>query len=148
MVTSPRVNSAIHLSSRRSLPCTRTMKITDVRVVLHERPSPATVGPPVLPLGVVSVITDEGLQGHTFIGGPSAEIGPALIKQVKPMLVGSDPLDVGRIWSMLGNRRLHPTIQGTVDVTLWDIAGKAAGLPVHRLLGTVRQGSGVSVHMG
>ena len=31
-----------------------------------------------------------------------------------------------------------PTVQGYVDIALWDIAGKAAGLPVHRLLGTAR----------
>ena len=33
---------------------------------------------------------------------------------------------------------LSPHAVGTVDIALWDIAGKAAGLPVHRLLGTCR----------
>jgi len=33
---------------------------------------------------------------------------------------------------------MHSTVQGYIDVALWDIAGKAADLPIHRLLGTVR----------
>ena len=35
-------------------------------------------------------------------------------------------------------RFVDPSAIGSVDVALWDIAGKAAGLPVHRLLGTCR----------
>jgi len=35
-------------------------------------------------------------------------------------------------------RAMHSTVQGYIDVALWDIAGKAADLPIHRLLGTVR----------
>ena len=33
---------------------------------------------------------------------------------------------------------ISPMAMGTVDVALWDIAGKAAGMPIHRLLGTCR----------
>ena len=53
---------------------------------------------------------------------------------------GEDPLDIGKHWRRLENlvHYLSPHAVGTVDIALWDIAGKAAGLPVHRLLGTCR----------
>ncbi len=56
------------------------------------------------------------------------------------MLVGRDPLDIGAIWHDFRERArmFDPTVQGYVDIALWDIAGKAAGLPVHRLLGSAR----------
>ena len=59
---------------------------------------------------------------------------------LKPLLVGEDPLDIGRHWRRMSNLShfVSPISVGTVDVALWDIAGKAAGLPVHRLLGTCR----------
>ncbi|MEI4271171.1 enolase C-terminal domain-like protein [Klenkia sp. LSe6-5] len=117
------------------------MKITDLRVLLHERTMPAVVGPPTTTLALLTVDTDEGISGHTFLGAPGEDVvalGSTLVRQVKPTLLGSDPLDIGRIWLTLGRRGLPPTLQGAIDVALWDIAGKAAGLPVHRLLGSTR----------
>ncbi|OBJ01021.1 enolase C-terminal domain-like protein [Mycobacterium sp. 1465703.0] len=114
------------------------MKIVDVRVLMHQRPMRARLAPPTFPLGVLSIVTDEGVEGHTFFGLPEHDIGPVLATSVKQMLVGANPLDIGRIWRLLSERRLPVTAQGAVDVALWDIAGKAAGLPVHRLLGTAR----------
>jgi L-alanine-DL-glutamate epimerase-like enolase superfamily enzyme len=59
---------------------------------------------------------------------------------IKPWLVGADPLDIGRHWRRMSGlvHYLSPHAVGTVDIALWDIAGKVAGLPVHRLLGTCR----------
>ena len=114
------------------------MKITDVRLLAHERPFPAPLGPPLSRLDLLTITTDEGIEGHTFAGAPGEDIAGPLIRQVRPMLIGQDPLDIGRIWALTGRRGLPASLQGAVDVALWDIAGKAAGLPVHRLLGTVR----------
>jgi L-alanine-DL-glutamate epimerase-like enolase superfamily enzyme len=115
------------------------VKVTDLRVVVHERRMTAELTAPVQRLGVLTIATDEGIEGHTFIGGPGPDIAGTLANVVKPMLIGQEALDIGRIWRQLGSRRFHPTVQAAVDVALWDIAGKAAGLPVHRLLGTVRE---------
>jgi L-alanine-DL-glutamate epimerase-like enolase superfamily enzyme len=94
-------------------------------------------------LGVVTVSTDEGVDGHAFLGssrqGADAFVGP-LMEFVKPTLVGSNPLDIGATWAKMWklNRSVSTNAIGAVDVALWDIAGKVAGLPIHRLLGTCR----------
>lgn len=117
------------------------MRITDVRVLVHRRELPLTLPgyPASVEQAVLTIATDEGLEGHTFLSPPQPDVTRQLIAVAKPRLMGRDPLDIGAIWGELGQRRdLDPTVQGYVDVALWDIAGKAAGLPVHRLLGTVR----------
>jgi L-alanine-DL-glutamate epimerase-like enolase superfamily enzyme len=114
------------------------MKITDLRVLRHEAPFPAVVGPPATRFDLLTIGTDEGIEGHTFAGAPGEDIGELLVRHVKPMLLGRDPLDIGRIWQLTGRRGLPPTVQGAVDVALWDITAKAAGLPLHRLLGTTQ----------
>ncbi len=94
-------------------------------------------------LGIVTVHTDEGVEGHAFLGssrqGADAYAGP-LMEFIKPFLVGRNPLDSGAIWERLWkmNRSVSTNAIGAVDVALWDIAGKVAGLPIHRLLGTCR----------
>jgi len=94
-------------------------------------------------LGIVTIHTDEGLEGHSFLGssiqGADEFVGP-LVGLVKPLIVGRNPLDIGAIWNMLWklNRYLSTNATGAVDVALWDLAGKVAGLPIHRLLGTCR----------
>ena len=54
--------------------------------------------------------------------------------------MGRNPLDIGAIWLDLwrANRNVDTRSICAVDVALWDIAGKVANLPIHRLLGTYR----------
>jgi L-alanine-DL-glutamate epimerase-like enolase superfamily enzyme len=116
------------------------MKITDLRIVIHERKSPTGTGLPSMPLGVMTISTDEGIDGSVFVSAPGPDVTRQLVSVVKPRLLGRDALDIGAIWHAIAGfgRMLDPTVQGYVDLALWDIAGKVAGLPVHRLLGTCR----------
>ena len=75
-----------------------------------------------------------------MISGPGVDVTPQLIGVVKPLLLGRDPLQIGAIWNLIAarSRSLDPTVQGYVDIALWDILGKFAGQPIHRLLGSSR----------
>ena len=94
-------------------------------------------------MGLVTVHTDEGIEGHSFLGyarqGGDVFATP-LMELLKPVVVGRNPLDIGALWSEMWrlNRWASPRAIGAVDVALWDLAGKVAGLPIHRLLGTCR----------
>src|SRR5581483_8723347 len=94
-------------------------------------------------LGLLRIVTDEGIEGHAFLGtssNPASLDGPALIRFLKPQLMGEDPLDRERLNRALWARVRTATVRGigACDVALWDIGGKAAGLPIHRLIGTCR----------
>jgi L-alanine-DL-glutamate epimerase-like enolase superfamily enzyme len=94
-------------------------------------------------LGLLRILTDEGLEGHAFLGSsswPASQDGPGLIRFLKPVLLGADPLERERLSPLLWQRSRQATIRaiGAVDVALWDLAGKIAGLPLHRLLGSCR----------
>src|SRR5437763_5932591 len=97
-------------------------------------------------LGLLRIATDEGIEGHAFLGtssNPASLDGPGLIRFLKPLLIGQDPLDRERLNRLLWARARVATVRsiGAVDTALWDIAGKKAGLPIHRLLGTCRDRS-------
>jgi len=91
---------------------------------------------------LVEVLTDEGITGWGECFGP-AEGNRALIESVfGPMLVGADPLERVALWESMYNRNREWGRKGLpiaaisgLEIALWDIAGKAAGQPVHRLLG-------------
>ena len=94
-------------------------------------------------LGLVTVKTDAGIEGHAFLGSSirSAAIDArGLIEFLKPQLMGKNPLDRARLNQalMAQTRAVMLRSIGAVDVALWDIAGKVAGLPIHRLIGTQR----------
>ena len=94
-------------------------------------------------LGLLAVTTDAGITGHAFLGSAfhAADMdGPGLIRYLKPMVMGQDALDRERLNQGLWKRARTASVRaiGAVDVALWDIAGKAANLPIHRLLGTCR----------
>jgi L-alanine-DL-glutamate epimerase-like enolase superfamily enzyme len=120
------------------------LKITDIRVEIAEIRNDYGRGQhPDFPLGVLSIETDEGIAGHDFMSLPGIgprQTGEQILNFVRPRLLGRNPLDIGAIWNLLARlgRNIDPSVQGYIDVALWDIAGKAAGLPVHRLLGSVR----------
>ena len=126
------------------------MKITDVSVVVHERPLPPGMPLPPMRMGVLRIRTDEGIEGNTFISPPGPDITDQIVSLVKPLLIGRDPLDIGAIWHELWDKRrsMHSTVQGHVDVALWDIAGKAADLPVHRRRSASAERSKISTTTG
>jgi L-alanine-DL-glutamate epimerase-like enolase superfamily enzyme len=123
------------------------MVITDIDVVLHARRSALAVfgvRDGKLPMGVLRIWTDEGPVGRSFVSFPGpgpAAIADQIVTFVKPLLLGQDPLDIGRHWRRIGGlgHFINPIVHGVIDVALWDIAGQAANLPIHRLLGTCRE---------
>jgi galactonate dehydratase len=87
--------------------------------------------------------TDEGIVG---LGEPylenHAESAIAEVQRLEPLLVGKDPLRREELWLAMyeggcgykGGALTMSAISG-IDIALWDIAGKAAGLPIYQLLG-------------
>ena len=114
------------------------MRITDVRVVSKG----LRIGPV-----LVEVETDGGITG---VGSTSASVSviSALIEDesdgLKRLLIGTDPTDVNMTWRRMfasgdrgraGEGGVGVNAMGAIDMALWDIAGKAAGLPIHKLRG-------------
>ena len=94
-------------------------------------------------LGLLRIHTDEGLEGHAFLGAatnPASMDGPQLIRTLKPMLMGQNPLERERLHGAmrLVSRIVSYRTIGAVDTALWDLCGKIAKLPVHALMGTCR----------
>jgi len=94
-------------------------------------------------LGLVTISTDEGLDGHAFLGSsylPANLEAPLLIHHLKPLLVGANPLERERLNVDLWTRARATPIRtiGAIDVALWDLGGKIAGLPIHQMLGSFR----------
>ena len=127
------------------------MKITDVTVTLFKWEDIPPTHYSLLSgkiggesdLGLVTISTDEGIEGHAFLGSSSQPASldvQSLIKYLKPVLVGQNPLDRERLWQMLSQltRKAGIRVVGACDIALWDIAGKAANMPIHQLLGTYR----------
>ncbi|MBM4448380.1 MAG: mandelate racemase [Chloroflexi bacterium] len=95
-------------------------------------------------LAVVTVSTDEGVEGYSFLGSAmrsAANYAVSLLTYLKPVLIGQDPLDIGRLWHELWRCNRFASLEAisALDIALWDIAGKVANLPIHRLLGTCRE---------
>lgn len=127
------------------------MKITSVDVVLVEKPAfapaflwrqglpgsdPASIG------GWLVIQTDAGITG--FAPAPRGVILKDYVdRRFRDELIGQDPLNREylweRVWELDRIERFAPNMTHVVDVALWDIAGKQAGLPVYKLLGGFRE---------
>ncbi|MGY8994290.1 MAG: enolase C-terminal domain-like protein [Rhodospirillales bacterium] len=94
-------------------------------------------------MGLVTITTDEGIEGHSFLGasmrGANLD-GVSLIDKLKPCLIGQNPLERERLYREMWRRNRHTTLRciGAIDVALWDLGGKVANLPIHAMLGTFR----------
>ncbi len=120
------------------------MKITDARVV---------VTCPGRNFVTLKIETDEGLTGvgDATLHGRELAVAAYLRDHVVPLLIGRDPHRIEDTWQYLFQgaywRRGPVTMSAiaAVDTALWDIKGKAAGLPVYQLLGG-RSREGVTVY--
>ena len=90
----------------------------------------------------VKVHTDEGIYGigEAYSCGPD-KATVEVVRDFAEWLVGRDPRDVEGLWNLMyvgsrfpGGSVVNAAISG-IEHALWDISGKAAGLPVYRLLG-------------
>jgi D-arabinonate dehydratase/D-galactarolactone cycloisomerase len=91
------------------------------------------------------VCTDEGIIGIAE-GSRGLRVFKAYIDDmIKPLIIGMSPLQPRRIWEVLAlgigehATRFPSQIVGAIDVACWDIMGKAAGLPLHALLGGAKR---------
>ncbi|MCW5745982.1 MAG: mandelate racemase/muconate lactonizing enzyme family protein [Alphaproteobacteria bacterium] len=91
---------------------------------------------------VVEIATDEGITGFGECYGPAAVAKAVIDTQLKPRVIGRDPFDVEVVWEDLYNRIKDYGLAGMtisaisgIDIALWDIVGRAAGKPVHKLIG-------------
>ena len=125
------------------------MKITNVKVEMFNwksEPWKTGVGTTfgeTRQLGIVTVETDEGVSGNAFLGSSrmgANHFAPGLIEFIKPIVMGRNPQDIGAIWWDMWkmNRSVSTYVIGAIDICLWDINGKIAGQPIHRLLGTCK----------
>jgi mannonate dehydratase len=110
------------------------MKIVDARVIVCS-PSRNFV--------TLKLTTEGGLVGigDATLNGRELAVASYLIDHVCPLLIGRDASRIEETWQFLYKgaywRRGPVTMAaiGAVDLALWDIKGKAAGLPVYELLG-------------
>jgi L-alanine-DL-glutamate epimerase-like enolase superfamily enzyme len=101
------------------------VKITDLKcAVIGQNP-------------IVRIVTDEGISGYGEVEASKPYVKPQVLFY-KHLVIGEDPTNVERV--MLRIRRLGAfkpwgSAVSAIEMALWDVAGKAAGLPVYRLLG-------------
>ena len=98
----------------------------------------------------VQVDTDEGITGWgeiTTYPGVANRAVCAVLRELAPCLAAQDPSRIEAIWHKLfraftymGTRGATTAVVSGIDIALWDIRGKALGLPIYELLGgTVRE---------
>src|SRR4026209_433941 len=95
------------------------------------------------PYVIVNVQTDQGLVGlgeatisALWSGETQAGTVPAIRDYIAPQLIGKDPRDITTARRAMDFIiKLNPFTKAAVEMALWDIAGKAAGLPVYQMLG-------------
>ncbi|MGB3328132.1 MAG: mandelate racemase/muconate lactonizing enzyme family protein [Thermomicrobiales bacterium] len=133
------------------------MRITDVEAIVldtgkdYANPAGASEAHGVRFVTLIAVHTDEGITGwsdvetqphtgHAIVNAPSS--GVVGFESLRAALIGENPLERERLWQKAYRFMAYYGRQGAgmhmlsgVDIALWDIAGKAFGVPVNQLLG-------------
>ena len=121
------------------------MKITDIKTFLMMAGSPASKESTSWSARnwcFVKVYTDEGITGLGEGSGWPRVVETA-INDLKPIVIGEDPMNIERIWQKMLVSTMGAGMTGTpgsgsmnaIDMALWDIKGKALNTPVWNLLG-------------
>ena len=135
------------------------MKIAAIEAIAIAVPVKDTFWTSLQPMGggkavtelIVRVQTDEGLvglgEGH---GGPPLAAAKLIHSELQGLLIGEDPLRPEYLWQKLFSithsrrsawetwgisREQLEVAMAAIDIALWDLVGKQAGLPLYRLLG-------------
>ena len=124
------------------------MKITDIRTIPLRIPlketDPLSANPKRRSIHIlVEVVTDDGLTGYgESIPYTYGSVGGYIEQQLKPLFVGEDPMRIEMLWDRAYRQSYGHGIAGisihalsAVEVALWDILGKARGLPVYEMIG-------------
>jgi L-talarate/galactarate dehydratase len=108
-------------------------------------------GPDAVDLLLVHLETDAGVKGigFTYVLGPGAAAVRSLIdNELTQVVLGEDPRDTDRLlaktesrFRAVGFAGLAARAYSTIDVALWDLKAKAAGVPLYQLLGAARPAS-------
>ncbi|HEV3084546.1 MAG TPA: mandelate racemase/muconate lactonizing enzyme family protein [Gemmataceae bacterium] len=134
------------------------MRITQVDSELLRLPLPRPITTGEDPHGsidhvfllIASVDTDAGHRGVGFAWGlhGGRALKATLSDDLTPLVMGEDPLDherllatVARRLYSIGRSGLVTQAYSAIDMALWDLKGKAAGLPLYKLLGGAREAS-------
>lgn len=105
----------------------------------HSHPGPEGLGK----MAMLTITTDEGHSGHAF--APPEVIRPHVLEAfVRKVLIAQDPFQREQLWHGLEHwqrgsaGQLTDRALAAVDQALWDLAGRALGQPVYRLIGGYR----------
>ena len=121
------------------------MKITDIKTFLMMAGSPVSKESTSWSKRnwcFVKVYTDEGITGLGE-GSGWPKVVETAINDLKPIVIGEDPMNIERIWQKMLVSTMGAGMTGTpgsgsmnaIDMALWDIKGKALNTPVWNLLG-------------
>jgi len=107
------------------------MKITRVRFYLSPNPRASFNQS----THIVTVETDQGITGIGEGGSKDT------VEQCAGIIIGADPSRIEHLWQLMYRGYFYPPAReklhalGAIDMALWDIKGKALGVPVYELLG-------------
>ena len=98
---------------------------------------------------ITRIHTASGLVGEAYAGDEDAsllEIESIIQEELAPLLIGQDGSAIEKLWEIarpatwdiLRDRRLGLVACASIDVTLWDLMGKALGVPLWKLWGGYR----------
>ena len=91
---------------------------------------------------IVKVVTDEGITGYgeaapfPFVTGDNLETVISVGNDLRSALIGIDPRAIGRVHQIMDSMYTGNTaIKAGIDIACYDIASKAAGVPLYKFLG-------------
>jgi L-alanine-DL-glutamate epimerase-like enolase superfamily enzyme len=129
------------------------MKITALRCLQVEIPLEKPIRTAIHDVKSVGCVlvyldSDEGLCGEAYnftMNAVRLDVLQAMIESFKPYVIGRDPRNVEGLWDDLwrdinffGHKGISIFALSTIDTACWDLAGKAAGQPLHKLFGACR----------
>jgi len=129
------------------------MKITSLDTTLVELPLPSPVGTAIHSMHSVGCVllqlrTDDGVTGQSFLftlNGVRLRAFDEMVRGLAHHAIGRDPHETEGIWHDIwadinptGHKGITISALSAIDVACWDLVGRAAGLPLHKLFGACR----------